>query len=574
MTGLPSIKGNKVVWAASILASSITFLIYLPALQYEFVNWDDPTYVSENLGIRTLDIEFLRRAFTEIYFSNWHPLTMISYAVDYSIWGLNPLGYHFVNIILHTANTALIAFLSVKIIGEIKQMGAPALFAAGFVPALIFGIHPIHVESVAWISERKDVLSGLFFILSALFYLSYARGKKVVPYAASILTCALALMSKPMAVTLPAVLLLLDFYPLKRLSGRKEIIACSAEKVPFVILSLFTVLMTISAQKSIASVEALPLDIRLFSAFKAYVFYLEKLFIPMGLAPFYPYPLEINPLSAPYLVSYITFGAITATCIALAFRYRAFIAAWLYFTVTLLPVIGIVQVGTQSAADRYMYLPSLAIIILLGTVVAYAIEQKARIAMVVGLVAVCTAVLSWVTIQQTSIWKDSLSLWNREITLFPNTALVGYTNRGVVLSKKGEFGTALDDFNKALAINPNYREARYNRALVYKSLGKFENALSDLDVAIMIKPGAEAYNNRGVVKKKLGDTGGATEDYRKALELSPGSAATYFNLALTLEENGDFDGAMLNAQKAADLGFKEALDYMYHLRIKKTPAFE
>lgn len=574
MTGLPSIKGNKVVWAASILSSAITFLIYLPALQYEFVNWDDPTYVSENLGIRTLDMEFLRRAFTEIYFSNWHPLTMISYAVDYSIWGLNPPGYHFVNIILHTANTALVALLSVKIIGGIRQMGAPALFAAGFVPALIFGIHPIHVESVAWISERKDVLSGLFFILSALFYLSYARERKVVPYAASILACALALMSKPMAVTIPAVLLLLDFYPLKRLSGRKGIIACSAEKVPFAVLSLFTVLMTISAQKSIASVEALPLDIRFFSAFKAYVFYLEKLFIPMGLAPFYPYPLEINPLSAPYLASYITFGAITATCIALAFRYRAFIAAWLYYTVTLLPVIGIVQVGVQAAADRYMYLPSLAILILLGAGVAYAIERKARIAMVVGLVAVCTAILSWVTIQQTSIWKDSLSLWNREITLFPDTALVGYTNRGVVLSKKGEFGTALDDFNKALAINTNYREARYNRALLYKSMGKFENALSDLDVAIMIRPGAEAYNNRGVVKKKIGDTAGAEEDYRKALELSPGSAATYFNLALTLEEKGDFDGAMLNAKKAADLGFKEALDYMYHLRTKKTPAFE
>ena len=522
--------------AAALLSALIAFIIYLPALVNGFVLWDDPTYVYENPGIQSLDLAFLKRAFTEVYFSNWHPLTMISYAVDYAIWGLNPLGYHLVNVIIHSVNTAIVAVLSIRLMTIARPLSAPAAFAAGFVPALLFGIHPLHVESVAWVSERKDVLSALFFMASVIFYLRYAQKNKALCYILSLLAFALAIMSKSMAVTLPAVLLLIDFYPLKRLSGVKGVLRAVAEKVPFFAISAFAAFMAVYSQATaVASLEAIPFDIRLFSALRSYAFYLEKLFVPLGLAPFYPYPAEINPLGADYLVTYGVLGGITIICLA-AIRYRAFIVSWLYFLGTLLPVIGIVQVGMQAAADRYMYLPSLSLVILLGAGAALIIEKNSKplLAIFLGFISIATIGLSYVTVTQAAIWKDTLTLWEHEIRLYPDTAYIAYVNKGIVL----------------------------------KDMGRYEEALADLNSAIKIKPTAKAYNNRGNVRKKLGDTPGAIDDYRKSLELSPLDGGTYFNLALILEQSGDMGGALENASKAAGLGVNQAKEYLDYLKAR------
>lgn len=528
---------RRALIAASLLSALITFIIYLPALTNGFVQWDDPKYVFENPSIRTLDLAFLKRAFTEVYFSNWHPLTMISYAVDYALWGLNPLGYHLTNNIVHTVNTALVAVLTVRLISTARPLSAQSVFVAGFVPALLFGIHPVHVESVAWVSERKDVLSALFFIGSVLFYLRYAQQKKKLCYLLSLASFALAIMSKSMAVTLPAVLLLIDFYPLKRLTGPKAVFNAVVEKLPFFAISAFAAVMAVQSQGSaMATFEAVPFDTRFFTALRAYAFYLEKLFVPIGLAPFYPLPAGIDPLGADYLVTYGVLGGITLICLA-AMRYRVFIVTWLYFLGTLLPVIGLVQVGMQSAADRYMYLPSLSLLVLLGAGAALIIEKelKTLLAVFLGFIALATVALSYATVTQAAVWKDSVTLWDREVELFPD-AYIAYVNRAFAL----------------------------------KAQGRYKEALADLDMAVEIKPKADHYNNRGSVKKKLGDLPGAAEDYRKSLELSP-SGATYFNLALVLEEAGDFNGAMTNAQKASELGLGQAGEYIEYLtRMRGT----
>jgi tetratricopeptide (TPR) repeat protein len=560
---------RKAALASSLLSALITFIIYLPALTNGFVQWDDPKYVYENPWIQNLDLAFLKRAFTEVYFANWHPLTMISYAVDYALWGLNPLGYHLENIIFHTINTALVAVLSIRLISIATPLSAPAAFAAGFIPALLFGIHPLHVESVAWVSERKDVLCAMFFMASILFYLRYARKGKALCYVASLLAFALAIMSKSMAVTLPAVLLLLDFYPLRRLSGAKAVLKAVAEKLPFFAVCAFASAMAIYSQGSaVASLDVIPVDIRFYSALRAYAFYLEKLFVPIGLAPFYPLPAEINPFGADYLVTYAVLGGITLICLA-AIRYRVFIVAWLYFLGTLLPVIGLVQVGMQAAADRYMYLPSLSLLVLLGAGAAIIIDKKSRtlLGVFLGFISVATVALSYATVTQAAIWKDSMTLWDYEIGIYPD-AFIPYMNRGVALVKMGESDKGMKDLDKAVSLAPRSRNALYNRAVALKTLGRYQEAHSDLNAAISIHPDADLYNNRGNVRKRLGDLAGAVEDYRNSLEMDPRNAAIYFNLALVLETTGDIDGAIENAAKAAELGLGQAREYLEHLKSR------
>ncbi|MCC6502865.1 MAG: tetratricopeptide repeat protein [Deltaproteobacteria bacterium] len=557
---------RRALIAAAILSALITFIIYLPALVNGFVNWDDPRYVFENPWIQKLDLAFLKRAFTEVYFANWHPLTMISYAVDYAIWGLNPLGYHLLNNVIHSVNTALVAVLTIRLISVARPLSPPSVFVAGFVPALLFGIHPLHVESVAWVSERKDVLCALFFIGSVIFYLRYAQQKKKLCYALSLVSFALAIMSKSMAVTLPAVLLLIDFYPLKRLSSLKGVLTAVAEKLPFFAICAFASIMAVYSQSSaMASLEAIPFDIRLFSALRSYAFYLEKLFVPIGLAPFYPYPADIDPLSADYLVTYGVLGGITLICLA-AIRYRVFIVTWLYFLGTLLPVIGLVQVGMQSAADRYMYLPSLSLLVLLGAGAALIIEKELKplLAIFLGFVSIATVALSYATVTQAAIWKDSVALWDYGIERYPD-AYIPHINRGVAFVRAGDFEKGMKDLDRAVELNRFSRSALYNRALALKTMGRYAEALADLDAAISIKPMTDYYNNRGNVKKRLGDLNGAVSDYRSSLELEQ-RPETYFNLALVLEEAGDMDGAMRSAQKASELGFRKAVEYLDYLK--------
>lgn len=557
-------RHNEII--AALLAALATFILYLPSLSNGFVDWDDNQYVYDNPGIRSLGIAFWKWVFTSEVAANWHPLTIITYALEYGVWGLNPFGYHLTNSVLHSINAALVCFLAIRIIKISKaSIGGKGLFAAGLITALLFGLHPIHVESVAWISERKDVLSGLFFILSVLSYLRYIEGKRKAYYL-SLIWFALALMSKPMAITLPAVLLLLDFYPLKRPAS--ELKRAVIEKIPFFMLSIAAAILTIWAQakgNALAPKELYPLGERILVALRAPGFYIYKLFVPLDLVPFYVRPLG-DELTDIYLFLSIAFIiAMTAISLALMKRTRALFAAWLFYLITILPVTGIIQVSDHAAADRYMYLPSLSIFMLLGATAGRCLGgKKIAISALIAVFTIIMPVLAW---KQTGAWKDTISLWTKEIKTYP--VLPAYIKRADAYLSAGKYLEAASDYtiiinNSGLANPDDGLDRIYvNRGIALINLQRNDLALKDLGAAILLNPeNAAAYKFRAAAYRELGNTEAALADLAHALKLSPEDAAAHFASGLIYSEKGDKASAQTHMEKAAGLGLPEAKQFL------------
>jgi tetratricopeptide (TPR) repeat protein len=632
----------------AFLAAFLAILVYLPALHNDFVNWDDPQYIYKNTHIQSIDVNFFKWMFTSFYASNWHPLTWLSQAIDYAIWGLNPMGHHLTNIILHGLNTFLVVLIIIRLINfgrdkapitvENKKFSNNTPLIASAITGLLFGIHPIHVESVAWVSERKDVLYAFFYLLSILFYLRYTsshphpnlgtsrfrpppsreraieeslpspcgRGQRGggINYILCLLFFILSLISKPMAVTLPVVLIILDFYPLRRLrlksaftSQRKVLI----EKIPFIVLSLASSVITVMAaqQKAIVPLEIHPLGERLLIAIRAPVFYLFKMLFPFSLAPLYPYPSKISFLTVEYMGSFILVVYITAFCIWSWKRQKVWSVAWAYYGVTLLPVLGLIQVGDQAAADRYTYLPSLGPFLLagLGTVWVWnkfnIRKHMQKIFTIFIILTVCF--LSFLTIKQTKIWRDSLTLWNYELKIFlieraynnrgtaysalgfyaqaildyekaiklnPKYA-TAFINRGTVYDALGKHQQAIEDYNMAINLDPKAADIYYNRGICYGSLGNYQSAIMDLSLAIILEPEyVEAYNNRGVFYGIIGNYKQSLEDLDSAIKLWPQYAKAYYNRGISYRNIGNYQYAIRDFQTAARLGDKQAQDYL------------
>lgn len=522
-----------------LIAAAITLIVYLPALANGFVNWDDQRYVYENGLIRSLDLDFLKTVFTTIQVSNWHPLTMLSYAIDFALWGEAPLGYHLENIVLHAVNTFLAGLLAARLLEARGAKDPSFVFVASAATALLFGLHPMHVESVAWISERKDVLSGLFFILSLLAWLKWSRERSARAYAMTLVFFGLALMSKPMAVTLPAVLLIMDAYPLERFKkeGPWKLLV---EKLPFFALSLVVAVLTVFAQQgsgALRTLETDPMGLRVLTALRGTVFYIVKLVFPAGLAPYYPHPLERTIANYQYWGSIVVFIALTAIAIYAFIRGRkAFPAAWAFFVVTLLPVIGIVQVGRQAAADRYIYIPALALFVLAGAAAAsLASRKKAALYPVAAAVVAASIVLSVLTIRQTAIWKDSVSLWSREIEVYPMAVPMAYNSRGSAYHAGGELQRAIDDYTASITLNPFDPMPYNNRALVFEDLGRLDAAIEDYTKAIGLDPAFfNARNNRGIAHGQAGRLAEAVDDFTAALRIDAKSSSAYLNRGYAL----------------------------------------
>ena len=359
----------KIPWAAAVTALLVfvcTVAVYLPALNNDFV-WDDLTYIVENPWMRTLDAQSPAKMFFSFRAGNWHPLTWISHAVDCHFWGANPAGHHGTSIVIHACNAVLVFCLSLLLLaragghdGTGRWISGSYRWLAAGVTALLFGLHPVHVESVAWVAERKDLLCALFVFLSLLSYLSYISSASRFGYALSLLMFIAALMSKPMAVTLPFIMLLCDFYPLRRiqqpLAPAARLLPVLLEKIPFLALSFVSVAVTIAAQKSggaLKSMELFRLPLRLLNALRAPGFYLETMLLPVRLVPLYPFPGQHEWLQAGFLLNAAAVVAITALTLVLLRRGKRFLfPAWTWYLVSLLPVLGIVQVGVQAAADR------------------------------------------------------------------------------------------------------------------------------------------------------------------------------------------------------------------------------
>lgn len=549
----------------------MAFVVYIPALNNSFVNWDDPDYVYENPHIRTLDLPFFAWMFSSFHMQNWHPLTWFSHALDYTFWGLNPAGHHLTSIVLHALNTFLVVLLTSRLLryrqaGSLSSTLHPPLVAA--VTGLLFGLHPVHVESVAWISERKDLLFTFFYLLSILSYLNYVssdiRRRKIAYYTFSLLAFAFSLMSKPLAVTLPVVLLILDAVPPGRLHFRDSLRSLSRiliEKVPFFIMSIAIVIVTVIAQqREIASFTS-PLSERLLIALRAPGFYLFKTLWPADLVPLYPYSSAPSWLSLHSIAAVLAIALITVFCVLIWKKQKVFLAAWIFFLVTLSPVLGIIRVGQQAAADRYMYLPSIGPFFLAGLGVAWLWKQSrpvrkawispGRVVTLAALsgILICLMIL---TVRQTAVWRNSLSLWNRELEYYEIP--VAYTGRGNAYAASGSFSQAIKDYTRAIHLEPASAKAYNNRALSYAKTGNYQAALDDLHTAITLnKNDARTYFNRGNVHKRLTMHQEAIEDYTEALRLDPARAEVYNNRGNTYMQVNEIQKAVEDFTRAVDL---------------------
>ncbi len=576
---------------AAFISALAAFLVYLPSLRSGFVLFDDDQYILNNAFIRALDFSFLKKAFTTVVAANYHPLTVISYAVDYSLWGLDPNWYHLENVVFHALNAALVFFLASRIYRTAGgEADGPGPVIAGAAAALLFALHPLHVESVAWISERKDVLYAFFFLLAALSYLKYAETgrRRALYYILTLALFTLSLLSKPMAITLPFVLLILDYYPLRRFHDFFTNFRVVGEKLPFFVLSACSAVLTVWAQRTDAILPTLSMisPAERFSAtVRGYAFYLWKMVFPLNLAPFYPRPAPADAFDHIFALSALVVVAVTV--FVFWSRRKAFIAAWLYYLVTLVPVIGIVQAGDQAAADRYTYLPLLAFFMLAGAWAANLFRVRRTGAVVIAVVAALA--LSALTVRQEGFWKDSISLWSHEVDLYPKVPRAFnqlgvafmqkgdyaqaiddlgnaiklddgiprfYYNRGNAYSAIGEYRKAVNDYSAAIRLKPDYVFAYFNRGIAYVKLTRYNDAIEDYNMVIALDPTSAAYGNRGIIKMDLGDWSGALNDLRMAVTMSPENARAWWDMGVASTKLNDAAGAARYFDEARQRGFK------------------
>jgi tetratricopeptide (TPR) repeat protein len=572
---------------AALIVFIITLLVYLPSLGNEFVNWDDNQYVYNNRYIKSSPGNVLSWAFSSFQVGNWHPLTWMSHAIDYTIWGLNPLGHHLSSIVLHSLNAMMVVFLCMRLLESYRRKkvaegfggrvlnGNEVLIAAA-TTGILFGIHPVHVESVAWVSERKDVLSALFFCLSILSYIRYVdetengiragRWASRVDYLFSFAFFICALLSKPMVVTLPFVLILLDWFPFKRIQSLKTFGKIVLEKAPFIALSVASSVITVFAQikgKSLVTLEASSVPARIMIAADALFSYLTKMVLPLSLSPFYPYPKGVSFFSVKYLFSLLAITIITLVCIKLFLRGRnVWLAVWGYYLITLLPVLGIIRVGMQSMADRYTYLPSLGPFLVLGLAVGkgyeklYVLKQRGLRQEYAGVVIACILVvlMSFLTIRQTRVWRNSIVLWTYVIKNSQVKIPFAYNNRGSAYNVAGEHDLAIQDFDAAIALEPEYTIAFNNRGLAYESKGMYDLAISDFTKAIALQATYfDAINNRGVAYNNKGMYDQAIQDFTRIIKLRPKSFEAYNNRATAYAGKGLFEKAEEDFSRALTL---------------------
>jgi tetratricopeptide (TPR) repeat protein len=520
-----------------ILLAAIS-LLYAPVRQHAFVNYDDPDYVTANSHVRAgLTADSVRWAFTSTHGANWFPLTWLSHMLDVELFGLDSGRHHLTNVFLHAVSSILLYLTLLRMTG--------ARWRAGFVAAA-FALHPLRVESVAWVAERKDVLCGLFWMLALLAYARYVERPGRGRYALLALAFCGALLSKPMAVTLPAVLLLLDYWPLRR---RPAI----GEKLPLFALSAAAAVITLLVQGgggAVATAGELALGSRIANALVSWAVYGIQTLWPAGLAVFYPFrvPAVWEALAA-------LAGLLAVT--AVAARRRELLAGWLWFLVTLLPVIGLVQVGLQAHADRYTYLPSIG----LAIVLAWA-APAGRVSVAVG-AAVCLA-WSAVAWRQLGTWRDSTTLFTRALAVTERN-YVAHNNLGVALRDSGQSDAARRHFQAAIEIRPAYADARSNLGESLLRAGRLDEAERHIRTAVELLPDlAEARVNLGAVLSRRGQADAAAAEYRRALALNPASAEAHAGLGAVLTDREQWQDAQRELTEAIALR-PEYADAHYNL---------
>jgi len=523
-------------------------IVYGQVINQNFINIDDGLYVTGNLHVQngfTLNNVFW--AFTTTTVANWHPLTWLSFMIDHEIYGLRAAGYHFTNLLFHLVNTCLLFLILNRMTGSVKK--------SGFVAAL-FALHPLHVESVAWVSARKDVLSAFFWLLTIWAYNLYVTRPNIKRYFFVLAFFALGLMAKPMVVTLPFILILLDYWPINRFARNQTTneTFLIMEKIPLLILTIFSCVVTYIAQKhagAVASADAFPLDGRIANAIVSYAGYIGKTLWPNDLSAFYPHP-GIWLFGKVFLSGF--FLLISSLLVLFSSRRYPYLAVgWLWFLGTLVPVIGLVQVGDQAMADRYTYIPLIGLFIMIVWGVPDIVKQLPyrKIILSCGsiLIIITLSILSW---QRCQLWGDKVALWDD--VLKNNKVAFAYNIRGLGYADQGQYQRAIQDYNDALIIKSDFAEAYSNRANAFGAIGQRERAFHDFDRAIRLRPNyADAYYNRGILYKEIGHYEQAITDFTMAINIQSDMADAFNNRGITFGLKKQFGKALADFNQALSI---------------------
>ncbi len=539
-SGIENLKapGNWKIAGILFFILLISFLVYLPVWHGQFLNWDDDHYIRENPLITSLN---LKDIFTTNVASNYHPLTILCLAIEYQFFKLNPTGYHVFNLFLHLLNTLLVF----QVINKLSKNQLIALVAA-----LLFGIHPIHAESVAWAAELKDLLYTFFFLLSYLFYLKYIAEQKTSFYVFALLLFLLSLLSKAMAASLPVVFILTDFY-----LDRKFTIRTVLEKIPFFILALILGIVAVIAQKSTGATEMIvfPFVERIPFASYAYIHYLYKLVFPFQLCAYYPYPIRPGAELPVIYYAYVFLVIALAILLFYSLRYsKKLFFAFGFFTITVFLVLQLLPVGGAIMADRYSYIPSIGIFYLAGEGIQFLFDKKLKNAAIL-LLAVFVIFFSFKAYERSTIWNNSFSLWNDVIKQYQNVP-PAYNNRGLIYRSDKKPKLAIEDFSKAIALDTTYFESYINRGNAYRDINKFDEALADYNRAIELKPNFfKAYINRGILFLGNKRNDEALADFNRTAQLKPEFSESYYHIGLVNYETKNYDEAIKNYNKALQL---------------------
>ena len=557
------------IWILAVILLAATIALYFPVSHHPFVNYDDDVYVTENVHVQSgLNWDTVKWAFTTYEFANWHPLTWISHALDYQMFQLDPGGHHETNLLLHVLNTLLLFWVLLRATGS----AGPS-----FVVAALFALHPVNVESVAWISERKNLLSALFFLLALGAYRWYAREPRVIRYVAVAVLFGFGLMSKPQVITFPCVLLLWDYWPLRRMfaggqepsSGEqlaalpgKSLAWLVLEKLPLFAICLASALITLRAERTgaLTGIYFHPFSVRLQNAIISYVRYVGKAFWPSSLALYYPYPTGDSLILWQVIAAFAFLLA--ATALVIASRRRYLLVGWLWFLGTLVPVIGLKQVGIQSMADRYAYVSFIGLFIMVCWGVAdWARQRHISRAMLTAVSIVVLMALAVMTHRQIAYWDDNVTLWSHAVQVTKNN-YVAEDHLGGALLADGQFEAAMPHFYRAVAINPDDPDSNLNIGGYEQKQKNLPQAIAQYKKVISVTQDsskvnaderAKAFNNMGYAYRELGDLPHARESFEAAVAANPQYVKAWIGLGLVEQKSRNLSDAIQAFSQAMKL---------------------
>jgi tetratricopeptide (TPR) repeat protein len=544
-------------WLAVVLLVAATVVLYYPVDGHPFVNYDDNVYVTENAHVTAgLRWPTFKYAFTVFDQGNWHPMTWLSHAADCQMFGLNPAGHHDTNILLHALNVVLLFWVLQQATGYI---GRSAMVAG------LFAVHPINVETVAWISERKNLLSMTFFLLALGAYRLYVLKPELRRYVVVALLYALGLMAKPQVITFPCVLLLWDYWPLRRMSAEskegtdipgKTFSQLVVEKLPLFALSAISAVVTMKAQQAGHAMRFYPFSVRLENAIVAYASYVKRAFWPADLAPMYPHPGDA--LAKGTVFAALLFLLAVSAWVVVERRHRYLTVGWLWFVGTLVPMIGLVQVGNQAMADRYAYLSFLGLFIMVCWGVADFAQQgrQSAPAWLGGASILVLLALAMVAHRQIDYWSDNTTLWSHTLQVTKGNWLAE-DNLGGALMEDGKLEKAIDHFRAAAAIYPKEPVSHLDIGFYEQQHKNWPQAVEEYDKVLQLTPSpklrSEVYNNLAIINRDLRDYASARDNFQHAVDVSPSYVGAWIGLGLAAQKMGDLNVAVRAYSRAVQI---------------------